>query len=488
MSDTGASASDLNHHSPPDTFEAPDSVVPSLMQVYNTMAQSKTPDGPRLSPAVASASAATYTTAASSTTSTQPPSAEQWNAYAGGTSLPSIPPLPVYGSAGITSAAAAAVTATSTAETTGHGRTLRRKRSHNETATETSSTHSASPTPTTSNSRKSRRKSKDTDARWSKRFTWPEALHRDFVAAIFDVGLKHASPSAILAHMPSDNTQITSERVKSHLQKYRLHRVRSKKEFLASYEAGLQKLSSGKGATAGLWSAGEVASVLTHHTVHEPTSSGHDNAAAPPPPAAAPSVATSPATVETEERHDVLTLPHLTEAEKQSPLGASLGYLMGLFFSLQQQLLAQRAAAAEAQKQRESAAAAAASYDAVVTSHTNAAMAPPPPDPQQPPVVSNPSTRNNLEENNMMKREMQNQMAFQNKMRGLKQQELNKFLVDGHDVLDAGHNLMHGSLEQAPSDGSPMRRPASASIGNAEDFWNTDVMDEQLFEFLMSES
>ena len=41
----------------------------------------------------------------------------------------------------------------------------------------------------------------------------------------------------------------------------------------------------------------------------------------------------------------ILQLPQLTEDEKQSHVGTSLGYLMGLFFSLKQQLLAQRAEA-----------------------------------------------------------------------------------------------------------------------------------------------
>ena len=38
-----------------------------------------------------------------------------------------------------------------------------------------------------------------------------------------------------------------------------------------------------------------------------------------------------------------LQLPNLSAAEKTSPIGASMGYLMGLFFSLKQQLLAERA-------------------------------------------------------------------------------------------------------------------------------------------------
>ena len=37
-----------------------------------------------------------------------------------------------------------------------------------------------------------------------------------------------------------------------------------------------------------------------------------------------------------------LQLPVLTESEMRSPIGTSIGYLMGLVFSLKQQLLAQR--------------------------------------------------------------------------------------------------------------------------------------------------
>ncbi|KAK1744179.1 hypothetical protein QTG54_004712 [Skeletonema marinoi] len=64
-------------------------------------------------------------------------------------------------------------------------------------------------------------------------------LMREFVSAIFDVGLKHASPSAIMEFM-HPNPNITSERVKSHLQKYRKNRDKSRKEFMTSYENSLQ--------------------------------------------------------------------------------------------------------------------------------------------------------------------------------------------------------------------------------------------------------
>ena len=108
-----------------------------------------------------------------------------------------------------------------------------------------------------------RKKSKASDGRWSKRFTWPEELHRDFVSAIFDVGLKHSSPSTIIEHMPK-NPDITTERVKSHLQKYRNNRAKSKQDFMSSYENSLTKFhESGTGAVRSMADA-QVAAHLTY--------------------------------------------------------------------------------------------------------------------------------------------------------------------------------------------------------------------------------
>ena len=72
-----------------------------------------------------------------------------------------------------------------------------------------------------------------------KRFVWPEALHKDFVAAVFDVGLKNATPKAILELLPHDSS-LTTEHVKSHLQKFRVHRDRSRAEFLSHYEMSVR--------------------------------------------------------------------------------------------------------------------------------------------------------------------------------------------------------------------------------------------------------
>lgn len=181
----------------------------------------------------------------------------------------------------------------------------------------------------TADSNKGRKKVGDKDGRWSKRFAWPDRLHRDFVAAVFDVGLKHSSPSAILEQMPQ-NDQITSERIKSHLQKYRLNRQKSKKEFMVNYDASMAKMKAGTMTNdPESMNFGEVAAHLSYKTIsdaemesrnidlHGMVMSGGGSAG-------------------------ILHLPQLTEEEKLTPVGVSLGYMIGLFFSLKNQLISQR--------------------------------------------------------------------------------------------------------------------------------------------------
>ncbi|KAL7577011.1 hypothetical protein ACA910_006759 [Epithemia clementina (nom. ined.)] len=440
------------------------------------------------------------------------------------------------------------------------------------------------------------------DGRWSKRFSWPEELHRDFVAAIFDVGLKHSSPSTLLEQMPK-HEQITTERIKSHLQKYRLHRVKSKKEFMASYDASLKKFQApDTPATSTALSGGQVAGHLTRSVMEgssiategkeseeEPQ---HQNTTAQAADAARPAAAATVAAGEQDQQtqlkpksgndaksagapaadavasssqqqpslpNETLMLPRLTEAEKKSPIGAAMGYLMGLFFSLKQQLMAQRVAeaiAAEAvvaakqqqqdqqqhnQQQQSATTPAAAVYNAFVTGQPSSVLqtaapvaapgGPPVGDPPTAPVLdplnaaataaaatattaTNPSTRTNLEENSIMKREMQNQMVFQNKMRALKQQELEKYSNNNSGGANTSAVMGMGAFTaagtQAPAPSADLMPPPQAgdgatnittspgagveehgrglSIGGSDDFWNTDGVDDQLFEFLMSDA
>ncbi|OQR85936.1 hypothetical protein ACHHYP_11163, partial [Achlya hypogyna] len=79
--------------------------------------------------------------------------------------------------------------------------------------------------------------------RRTKRFIWPDELHRLFVAAVFDVGLKNASPKALLTLMGSSacSSGLTTEHLKSHLQKYRLNYDRSRVEFLKFYDESVSE-------------------------------------------------------------------------------------------------------------------------------------------------------------------------------------------------------------------------------------------------------
>jgi SHAQKYF class myb-like DNA-binding protein len=402
-------------------------------------------------------------------------------------------------------------------------------------------------------SSKTRKKGNNTDGRWSKRFTWPDDLHRDFVSAIFDVGLKHSSPSAILEHMPTQE-QITSERIKSHLQKYRLHRTKSKKEFMTSYDASISKLRGNDIHASKDVAQGRVAALLSFSTMTDKDTS-----------------TSSVATKDEGEKQELvpkakpaprpkdnaskLVLPQLSEEEKKAPIGTSLGYLMGLFFSLRQQLMAQRAAqltAAGAKPIQHGIVAVpdgnpqvGAIYSHFATGapqqYPQDALAPPwcapahmdgtaPPPSQayhQDALIEQkldgkapPSTRTNFEQNKLMKLEMQNQMAFQNKMRDLKQRELNKYkpvpeqnvaynhkggpkttvddltpnpvslkkdLDEGKDIIiDPMDHRSQGAGENAEAGDSALKgRLRGLSVGVSDEFWNTDVVDEQLFEFLM---
>jgi len=68
----------------------------------------------------------------------------------------------------------------------------------------------------------------------------PSEMEADFVAAVFEIGLRNSSPKVLMQLMPLTN-QLTTEHIKSHLQKYRLHYSRSKEEFLQYYDSHLKR-------------------------------------------------------------------------------------------------------------------------------------------------------------------------------------------------------------------------------------------------------
>jgi len=73
------------------------------------------------------------------------------------------------------------------------------------------------------------------------------ALEQDFAIAVFEIGLRQSSPKVLKGLMlPAESGSLTTEHIKSHLQKYRLHYERSKEEFLGHYRKYL-RLDRGDG-------------------------------------------------------------------------------------------------------------------------------------------------------------------------------------------------------------------------------------------------
>lgn len=79
-----------------------------------------------------------------------------------------------------------------------------------------------------------------------KPFPWTLDLHRAFAAAIFEIGLKNCSPSIIMENMRRQPRYITRERTKSHLQKYRQTKKRSRNEFLKEFDAFFESTEEAK--------------------------------------------------------------------------------------------------------------------------------------------------------------------------------------------------------------------------------------------------
>lgn len=69
--------------------------------------------------------------------------------------------------------------------------------------------------------------------------TFPKEHEGEFAAAIFDLGLKYSSPKILMSLMP-EYSSLTTEHIKSHLQKYRIHMSRSKEEFLQFYDMNMR--------------------------------------------------------------------------------------------------------------------------------------------------------------------------------------------------------------------------------------------------------
>lgn len=216
---------------------------------------------------------------------------------------------------------------------------------------------------------------------------WNEKQHRAFVAAVFEAGLKHASPSVIMEQMTLSMAAITSERVKSHLQKYRNNKEKNKAQFMEEYDTFLSKaltvgtaggkVNKASGSKATFLSpeallqmlgtegiiGGDLPALLTYAVMHDDGLSEHVRDAS-----AERSSVTHPFSIQSvgpnqphlsidaiksgsqeftsfmsKQEGTKIPFPVLSEEERSSPLGVSIGHVMALFCSLTQQIVAERA-------------------------------------------------------------------------------------------------------------------------------------------------
>jgi SHAQKYF class myb-like DNA-binding protein len=68
--------------------------------------------------------------------------------------------------------------------------------------------------------------------------------HRDFVSAIFSLGLTHCSPSVIMEEMKHLPKDISRENIKSHLQKFRKTADKSVEDFMQEFDAFLHRIEN----------------------------------------------------------------------------------------------------------------------------------------------------------------------------------------------------------------------------------------------------
>lgn len=75
---------------------------------------------------------------------------------------------------------------------------------------------------------------------------WTMGQHRDFVKAVFSLGLTHCSPSVIMEEMKHLPKDISRENIKSHLQKFRKTTDKSVADFMEEFDAFLNRVDAEK--------------------------------------------------------------------------------------------------------------------------------------------------------------------------------------------------------------------------------------------------
>lgn len=178
---------------------------------------------------------------------------------------------------------------------------------------------------------------------------WTEQVHRQFVEAIMMSGMKQASPSVILEQMCFQHERLSSERVKSRLQKYRSNRDKSESEFMLEYDSWMQTALT-MGATT-MTSPSTIAEMMGSADNRPHLLGGHAAAfvsfaaLSEEHSTAQPIKMPLPPDLPTQDFVGArIPNPILTPQERKSHLGASIMHVVALCRSMTQDLLQQREA------------------------------------------------------------------------------------------------------------------------------------------------
>ena len=192
---------------------------------------------------------------------------------------------------------------------------------------------------------------------------WSVEEHRAFADAIYNIGLKHSSPTVIRENMsPTTPEAVTLERIKSHLQKYRAKRIEAEKEFLGSYDAWMSdalRFVHGKQndeqdntfksvdlpadmTNIFKLSSGAIAAHIGFSVMMEPETQSCPVDKGLIPLESFHNTEALPFQSYLDDHKKEIQFPRLSVEEKQSSLGLSMCLVMGLFITLRDELLEAR--------------------------------------------------------------------------------------------------------------------------------------------------
>jgi SHAQKYF class myb-like DNA-binding protein len=175
-----------------------------------------------------------------------------------------------------------------------------------------------------------------------------EDLHRDLVAAIFEYGVTHACPSTISDNMQFHPPELTKDRIKSRLQKFRKRRKKEKDEFLDDYDKCLDEAKREDYGPKKRKLIPKVVVLMAHSVTQKSRSAAPVNTLGK---TSAPGNSFTRTTNKYAYPAIKMPFPVLTEKEKSSAIGKSLDLTLELVQHMHTRLVEQRQAESKDVKQ-----------------------------------------------------------------------------------------------------------------------------------------